>query len=363
MDHRGHLVLLPPNRVWRSYPGGQTLDRLAGVANPRDSALAEDWIGSVTESRFAGREQFHEGVAQVQIGGRLGNWRDLLRSDPEYFLGAAHARRYGAEPMLLVKFLDSAIRLCFQAHPSAAFARKYLSADSGKTEAYHILAVRPDAQPGYIYMGFQRPPTPAEMERIVAQQDIPALERCFDKIPVQPGDTFIIPAGFPHALGEGLFLIEIQEPTDFVARYEFERAGYVLPEAARFMGRGVDFGLALLDFTARPRAEIDRDYRCRPRRLRDFGPGSWQEELIGPKETPCFRVNRTRVGGRLVRPGGEFAIGIVTAGAVMAAAGGETHRLKAYDRFAVPAGLGDLTLTPEGSAEIVECYPPASSPA
>jgi len=359
MQHRGRLVHLPPNRVWRSYPGGKTLDRLAGVADPRDSSLAEDWIGSVTESRFAGREHFHEGVAEVQIGGWRGSWREALATDPEYFLGAGHVRRYGAELMLLVKFLDSAIRLCFQAHPTAEFARKFLSAESGKTEAYHILAVRPDMAPGYIYLGFQRPPTPAEMKRMIAAQDIAALERCFDKIPVRPGDTFVIPAGCPHALGEGLFLVEIQEPTDFVARYEFERAGYVLPEAARFMGRDADFGLSLLDFTARPLAEIDRDYRCRPRRLRDFGAGSWQEELIGPRQTPCFRVNRTHLGASIVRSDAEFYIGIVTAGTVTAEAGGETHRFKTYDRFVVPAGLGELRLTPEGSAEILECCPPA----
>jgi mannose-6-phosphate isomerase len=265
--------------------------------------------------------------------------------------------------MILVKFLDSAIRLCFQAHPSAAFARRFLQADSGKTEAYHILGVRPETDPAYIYMGFQRPPSRAEMRRMVEEQDIAALERCFDRIPVRPGDTFVIPAGFPHALGEGLFLVEIQEPTDFVARYEFERAGYVLPEGARFMGRGVDFGLDLADFTARSIAEIDRDYRCRPRRLGELGPDSWQEELIGPNQTPCFSVRRTRLGGKVLRPGGGFYIGIVTSGEVTAAAGGEEHRLGTYDRFIAPAGLESLTLTAEGGAEILECHPPAAAPA
>jgi len=60
-----------------------------------------------------------------------------------------------------------------------------------------------------------------------------------------------------------------------------------------------------------------------------------------------------------VRSDAEFYIGIVTAGTVTAEAGGETHRFKTYDRFVVPAGLGELRLTPEGSAEILECCPPA----
>ncbi len=358
MSHRDRLLLLPPNRVWRSYPGGRTLDTLGGAPNPQDSHLAEDWIGSVTESRFAGREHLREGVAKVSVGGAVRDWRELLAADPEYFLGAAHVRKFGAEPMLLVKFLDSAIRLSFQAHPSREFARKFLSADSGKTEAYHILSTRPEAEPAYIYVGFQRPPTPAGLLRMIETQDMAGLEACFDKIPVRPGDTYVIPAGYPHALGEGLFLVEIQEPTDFVARYEFERAGYVLPEAARFMGRGADFGVALTDFTARPRDMIERDNRCRPRRIRELGKSSWQDELIGPAQTPCFGMRRTRLGEAVWREGDAFYIGIVTQGMVTAEAGGETHVLRTYDRFMVPAGLAGLRLTPAGEAEILECYPP-----
>lgn len=360
MSHRNRLILLPPNRVWRSYPGGKTLDTLEGSADPRDSDLSEDWIGSVTTSIFPGREHLREGVAKVRIGGSLYDWRDLLAMDPNYFLGEAHVRRFGAEPMLLVKFLDSAIRLGFQAHPSRELARKFLQADSGKTEAYHILSVRPEAEPGYIYVGFQRPPAPAGLRRMIEDQDIAALESCFDKIPVKPGDTYIIPAGYPHALGEGLFLVEIQEPTDFVVRYEFERGGYVLPEAARFMGRGVDFALTLTDFTARSRETIERDNRCRKRRIRELGPDSWEDELIGPAQVPCFGVKQTHLGGSVVRSGDDFYIGIVIAGSLTAEAGGEVHELKTYERFIVPAGLDRLTLTPRGQAEILECHPPAA---
>jgi len=75
MQHRGHLVLLPPNRVWRTYPGGATLDRIAGVAAPQDSHLAEDWIGSITRSTIPGREQFYEGVSPVRLDGRTHDFK------------------------------------------------------------------------------------------------------------------------------------------------------------------------------------------------------------------------------------------------------------------------------------------------
>ena len=292
MNHRGRLVLLPPNRVWRTYPGGRTLDELAGVAVPRDSQMAEDWIGSITESRLPGREGVREGVSLVRVGGQMRDWKELIDADPGLFFGAAHVEKYGSHPMLLVKFLDSAVRLHLQVHPTQEFAGRFLGSNSGKTEAYHILGTRKEEEP-YFYMGFQHPPTPAELKRMIEAQDIAGMERCFEKIPAAPGDAFLIPGGFPHALGAGVFMVEIQEPTDFVVRYEFERAGYVLPEAARFMDRGVDFGLTMVDFTRHSREEIERDYRCRPRRRRELGPDSWQDELIGPERTPCFRVRKS----------------------------------------------------------------------
>ncbi len=40
------------------------------------------------------------------------------------------------------------------------------------------------------------------------------------KIEVNTGDAFIIQGGVPHAIGEGCFLLEVQEPTDFTMRTE-----------------------------------------------------------------------------------------------------------------------------------------------
>lgn len=357
-DPRNKLILLPPNRVWRTYPGGATLDRIAGAPEPRDSNMAEDWIGSVTASTIPGREHLREGVSQVLVGGERRDLRELIESDPEYFLGRAHVARYGHAPMLLVKFLDSAVRLHFQVHPSREFARRVLNSPLGKTEAYHVLGVRPGVTQAYAYLGFQHPPTREELKRWIETQDVAALERCFDKIPVQPGDTLLIPGGFPHALGEGVFMIEIQEPTDFAVRYEFERAGYVLPEAARFMGRDVDFGLSMIDFTAYPREVIDRDHRLQPRRLREFDGGSWQDELIGPENTPCFRVRKTHLRGAVTKSEESFYIGIVTEGACTATVGDETFQLNCYDKFFCPAGLGGVHFEPHSHAAIVECLPP-----
>lgn len=356
---QNELVILPPNRVWRTYPGGATLDQLAGKPTPQDSHFAEDWIGSVTRAVNPGREEISEGISPVQVGSKTIDFAELLATDPEYFLGSTHLSRHGPSPMLLVKFLDSAIRLHFQCHPSTEFARRVLNSPSGKTEAYHILGVRDGITDPFIYVGFQRPPSPDQMRTMVEQQDMAGLEACFDKIPVGPGDTFIIPGGTPHALGEGVFMIEIQEPTDFAIRFEFERAGFVLPEVARFMGRDIDFGLSMVDRTAYSMADIDAKFRCRAHARQSISDASWRETLIGPDQTACFRVAKTHVHDPCRRIDDTFSINIVTAGELEIQVGGKTHHLRTYDKFFCPAGLAPLALTPtSGSAQILECFPP-----
>ena len=49
---------LAPNRVWRTYPGGRTLDQIEGVRKPEDSHFPEDWLLSTTAARNVGREEF-----------------------------------------------------------------------------------------------------------------------------------------------------------------------------------------------------------------------------------------------------------------------------------------------------------------
>jgi mannose-6-phosphate isomerase len=374
MTPRGKLILLPPNRVWRTYPGGRTLDQLAGAAAPADTHLAEDWIASTTRavnppgvqpSTLNAQRSTQPGISQVCVGldSELRDFAQLLAGDPEYFLGAGHVRKYGAQPQLLVKFLDSGTRLHFQVHPTREFARRVLGAPSGKTEAYYVLSTRHSSgadATGYIYVGFQRPPSPSQLRDYIVTQDIAAIEACFDRIPVQPGDTFIIPGGTPHALGAGVFMVEIQEPSDLVVRFEFERAGYVLPESARFMNRDVDFALSVFNFAPLGAADLAQRVRCRPRPLRAFSGGSGQEELIGPAQTDCFRVLRTRLLDPVVKTEDSAVIAIITSGTVLAEAGGESHRLETYAKCFLPAGLGPVKLTPvNGPAEILECLPPA----
>ena len=81
------LVELPQNRVWRSYPGGRTLDLLAGKDDPHDGHFPEDWIASVTQARNPGLQTGHKGISTVRVNGQELLFTELIARDPAYFLG------------------------------------------------------------------------------------------------------------------------------------------------------------------------------------------------------------------------------------------------------------------------------------
>ncbi len=352
---------LLPNRVWRTYTGGKQLDVLEGKEKPTDTFFPEDWIFSTTQAVNVGREKVIEGFSQVELStGESVLLTKLIDQDPDGMLGADMTRKYGKQAMVLVKYLDAAIRLHFQAHPTKEFSKKYLGVNAGKTEAYHILSIRPEQKEPYIYIGFQRPPSVSELKALIERQDISVIEKYFDKIPVQVGDTFIIPGGRPHAIGEGLMMVEVMEPTDLVVRFEFEKAGYVLPESARFINRGIDFGLSLFNFEPLSQEEVLKHSRVQPLKVLQLNTESWTEELIGPAQTDCFRIEKTIVKGKVEKKKNTYQIGIVTKGELRLRKGQEELVLKEYEKYFLPASLLEYEIESRIGAEVLEIYPPLS---
>ena len=240
---------LPPNFVWRSYLGGRELRRFRGVKPGEDDHFPEDWLASTTRARNGENAQGpDEGLSRV--AGESGEMPlvDLLRRHPETFWGAGAATMEDpGDTGVLVKLLDSSTRLHIQAHPDRAFVERQFGGTAGKTECWYILDTREDT---YVYLGFQRAPSREGWRRIIEKQDLDAMLGCFDRIPVKPGDCFVVPAGTPHAIGEGILMIELQEPTDWVVRCEFEVGGHVLPHAARYMSLDLEDVLEIFDYTA-----------------------------------------------------------------------------------------------------------------
>lgn len=352
------IMKFSSNRVWRTYQGGKLLDIIEGKEDPQDSSFPEDWIGSAVQARNVGREHVSEGLAMVTDNdGNTVPFRDLLQKEPEYFLGKVGDTIRSMDDIPLVKYLDSATRLHFQAHPTRAFAQQRLGLPRGKTEAYVILETREDVSKPYIYAGFQRSPSREQLKTWIETQDIQSIESCFDPIPVKPGDVFLLPGGRPHALGEGILMLEIMEPSDLAVRFEFERCGYEIPEQARFMGRGIETALDVFNYEPVPPENIDAEFRCQPRVLLTDVQGNCLEELIGAAHTSCFTVKRATVNGHFKRNEEAFFYGIVTAGSGTLRIGDEVTELKRWERFFCAAGVSEFQYESEVGMSILECYP------
>ncbi len=353
-----NILFLESNRVWRTYPGGMKLDIMEGREHPEDAHFPEDWIGSTTCAVNKGREHLtEEGLSKVTIDDETLTLKALCEKDPNALLGATHFEKYGANTQFLLKFLDSAIRLHIQCHPTIPFAQKHLNSNSGKTEAYIILSIRDEVKEPYIYMGFQNPPVKEAFKRMIEEQDRDAILACFEKIPIKPGDVFMVPGGMPHAIGEGVFMIEIMEPTDFAVRIEFERGGYVLPEESRFMNRGIDFALSMFNYEPTSVETIKERFFCEPRVLEKQNQ-STEYALIDEKKTSCFSVNRIDVKDRYVKESDTFYIGIVSKGSGTIVTGDETYPVKEGSKFFVPYQTDSVTFESESGMEIIATFPP-----
>ncbi|WP_052810357.1 class I mannose-6-phosphate isomerase [Vibrio renipiscarius] len=356
MDYKGRVFSLSRNRVWRTYIGGESLNKLDGNNGIDDDHFPEDWIFSTTKANNKGREHIFEGISKTTINEHTLNLDELIEIDSDYFLGVEHVQQFGLNPMLLVKYLDSSIRLHFQAHPTIEFAKQHLDSKSGKAEAYYILSC--DTPSPYIYLGFQRPPTPSDLKQLIETQNIPAIESCFDKVPVKPGDCYFIPGGMPHAIGENILMVEIMEPSDWAVRFEFEKAGYVLPEEARFMGRDLDFCLDVFNYNKVTSLDILNTYRSQPTLISHYNEESALYSLIGSDRTPCFRVNKSNIQGVVHKQEASFYIGIITQGSCSLICGDQRLELKQFDRFFCPAGVDSIQIIADQGVEILECLPP-----
>jgi len=359
VNYKNKLIKLPQNRVWRTYLGGRVLDELIGKGDPRDGHFPEDWIGSVTAARNPNSQSKDEGISRVRIGGQELLFTDLIALDPDYFLGTDHVARFGQQPMVLVKLLDSAVRLHFQVHPTAEFARAYLNSNSGKAEAYYILNVREGVEDAYVYLGFQRPPSREELRRCIEEQDIVTMKSFFDKIKVKPGDTLFIPGGIPHAIGGEIFMVEIMEPSDLVFRFEFERAGYTLPDSARFMNRSLDFCLDVCDFDPKPESLVRGEYMFEPELEVTYGKTAHRYLLIGAETTPCYQIKKSVIKGVVEREESTFFMGVITAGFCVLKTDEIAIEFETFDKFFCPAGLGIYTIEADEEVQILECFPPA----
>jgi mannose-6-phosphate isomerase len=199
-------VRLAANPIQHFYRGGARIGELRGFTAASDHQ-PEEWVAA-TVSRFGDDVV---GLALTDDGALL---RELVAGDPEAWFGAsAVAGRFApADTGLLVKLLDAGQRLPVHVHPDRAFASSHLGCPYGKTEAWFVVDADPDAA---VFLGWQEDVDAAELAVRRDEQDSDWMLSRMHRVPVRPGDGILVPAGQVHAIGAGVFLVEVQEPTDF----------------------------------------------------------------------------------------------------------------------------------------------------
>lgn len=120
----------------------------------------------------------------------------------------------GAPLPFLAKLIDTALPLSLQVHPAD-------STDApGKEEAWMILDAEPEA---HLWAGLARGVTLPQLTEAAARaratkRDGAALFALLRAIPAIPGTIILVPAGTVHAIGGGVLLAEIQQPSDCTFR-------------------------------------------------------------------------------------------------------------------------------------------------
>jgi mannose-6-phosphate isomerase len=168
----------------------------------------------------------------------------LVAADPVGIVGRRGLSATANRPLfpLLVKLIDAAENLSIQVHPDDTAASTV--GKLGKTEAWHILAAAPNA---VLYLGLRTDVSIADFAACCNRGgETAGLLR---QIPAIPGTTLLIPAGTVHALGAGVLVYEVQQPSDLT--YRLDDWGRV-DAAGRPRELHVELGLSVIDAESRP---------------------------------------------------------------------------------------------------------------
>ncbi len=305
--------------------GGRRLGTLLGKPIGPEDDYAESW------------EICDRGPDQSVVEG--GPWAgatlgQLVHERGEELLGRHYPRdRFP----LLLKFLDAARTLSVQVHPDDARAARLDPPDLGKTESWVVLAAEPGST---IYAGLKPGVGREALDEAIRGGRCRELLNQFQP---EVGDCVFLPAGTVHAMGEGLLVAEIQQASDTTYRlFDWNRLGADgKPRPLR-----IEEGLEVIDYDRGPvgpqqpqktgRPGVSRLVECEK-----FILDRWHFDAPGPAggDRRCHIIavleGLLRVGrdptGRAVPLGGTVLL---------------------------PAGLGQVELSPQGSTVLLDAYLP-----
>jgi mannose-6-phosphate isomerase len=332
-------VELGPNQPRQFYLGGAAISAFRGT-QAQDAYRPEDWVGSATR-RFG---MATDGLSRLPGGEYL---RDAVSSDPGAWLGPDHAGFFGTSPALLVKLLDAGERLPVHVHPTRSFALQHLGSRHGKTESWVVVGTK-GAEP-VVYLGWVRDVEEGELRRWVHEQETKAMLGNLHRLAVAPGDTVVVPAGTPHAIGEGVFAVELQEPTDFSVMLEM--AGFDIDPAGGELGLGRDLAVSCVQRRALTEPALDNLVL-----RQSHASGAPVQSVLAQAAAPYFRAQRVRPQDAMIEFEASFAVLIALEGSGELAGEGWELPVHAGHTWVVPWSAGVTEVG--GNVELLRCLPP-----
>lgn len=327
------IYKVKPTRVYRSYYGGENLDKMEGKETVKKARFPEDWLCSVTKAFNPGRNVQNEGLSILDDGRYL---IDVINENKPAMLGDNDCMS------LLFKLLDSAERLVIQVHPTNEFAEEHFNSKFGKTECWYILN-----DSGYVYIGFKPNVTKEHFKDIFERQDIEAMLDCLHKFEVHKGDIIFVSGGVPHAIGADCFLAELQEPTDLMVIPErVTPSGIKLTDEKLHGGLGFEKMFDCFCYDGADWEETRKRYFKTAKAVDDT-----EKEIINKSMTDKFSLSELEVRESYVKNIDDYAIFLVLEGS------GECNgvQLQSYDRAFVPST--EKILAFKGQMKLLLCQP------
>ncbi|RED45723.1 type I phosphomannose isomerase catalytic subunit [Seonamhaeicola aphaedonensis] len=236
---------------------------------------------------------------------------------------------------LLIKFIDAKKPLSIQVHPSNEIAKSRHNS-FGKNEMWYVMEAEDDAE---LIVGFDKSITKEEYEKHLKNGTILDVMHHEN---VNSGDTFYIPTGRVHAIGEGVMLAEIQQTSDITYRiYDYDRV-----DAKTGLKRELhnDLALDVIDYRVYESYKTHYDLNKNTSNI-----------LV---HSPYFKTNIIAIEGHMTIDYSDidsFVIYICVEGSLDINCNNLDYSLNTGETLLVPSNLNELKLKSVG-AKILEVY-------
>ena len=212
----------------------------------------------------------------------------------------------------------------------------------GKTECWYVAQAKPGAQ---IALGLKSGTTRAQFEQSIYEQ---RAEELLNWINVFRGEMIYVAGGTVHTLGPGSIIVETQQQSDTTYRlYDYGRPRELhLQQGLKAMKEKVASGKVV-----------------RPAPSNMNGTKNRRSPLVA---STCFVVDlfelKTRQEFTTQEPSGASSVQILVAidgCGVIEAQASEPVTFAKGDAVVIPAGLGEFSVQPQWSLEVLKSYVPA----